>query len=322
MRSVPSGDFIIFCTKERVPSSSASFGPGSSTCGSFTATRPTSLSPDKTWSISLTERDCPTARGTMASGKTTVSLRGSMGMLLGVMGESSSPFSGAITVVNSVASWGRSSTPSCSNLGEFILSMRYGTPIRLQVQVIPPGLVSRMLWGSAGAPNSPEEGESSPGRPVRSGLGPRRCLLLQAAEYVWQRRRMIPPSGGMPCLCARDLSAARSQSASYPSLPGAPPPDPLQGVQVSPRWPPDFCCSRHLRWDGMPCHYGPPCGLRPTTPRKLCPHDHPSGFPSWILHDSCLPSSPSSFKWTWPVRGTLQLGSAGPRTLITKITTR
>src|SRR5680860_16601 len=33
----------------------------------------------------------------------------------------------------------------------------------------------------------------------------------------------------------RDLSAARSQSASYPSLPGAPPPDPLQGVQVSPR---------------------------------------------------------------------------------------
>src|SRR5660398_268853 len=133
---------------------------GSSTCGSFTATRPTSLSPDKTWSISLTERDCPTARGTMSSGKTTVSLRGSMGMLLGVMGESSSPFSGAITVVNSVASWGRSSTPSCLNLGEFILSMRYGTPIRLQVQVIPPGLVSRILWGSAAAPNSPEEGES------------------------------------------------------------------------------------------------------------------------------------------------------------------
>src|SRR5680860_1440631 len=72
----------------------------------------------------------------------------------------------------------------------------------------------------------------------------------------------------------------------------------------------------------MPCHYGPPCGLRPTTPRKLCPHDHPSGFPSWILHDSCLPSSPSSFKWTWPVRGTLQLGSAGLGALITKITTR
>src|SRR3954447_1888907 len=83
MRSVPSGTRIILWTTAAVPTSWRSSQPGGSAPSLLTVTRASSRSPERTSSISFTERSCPIASGVIDSGKTTVSLSGSTGRVAG-----------------------------------------------------------------------------------------------------------------------------------------------------------------------------------------------------------------------------------------------
>ena len=79
IRSVPSGTLIILWTTATVPTEYRSSHSGGSASVLRTVISASIRSPETTSSISLIERSCPTARGVIDSGKTTVSFSGRTG---------------------------------------------------------------------------------------------------------------------------------------------------------------------------------------------------------------------------------------------------
>src|SRR5882672_12516511 len=107
-RTVPSGNFTIFDSRDTQPTSCRSSGAGSATSALRCSTAPNRRSPATTSSISLRLGPVSTSNGTMAPGKITMSERPRMGTVSGreleEMRDGDSAFSAAsLMLTNSVS---------------------------------------------------------------------------------------------------------------------------------------------------------------------------------------------------------------------------